>query len=222
MYKRPIFMAALVLILAVVLIFSFSPTVRAAVEAILEYNGVTVSVDEQTGKLVVSGNTDSIVKQSDTYVEIQGENGEKAGVGMTVAQPVEMVAVGELLNRFPDLRLPKIPAGYTIDSQVQLTGDDSLLLTWRNADGNIITYERSSNQPQAFDVSDLDIVDNPEGVPIGEPGFSSGVMSVSTNDGSPSESVPVIAYDWKADGYYYSLVATGAGLSEADLKAMLP
>ena len=50
MYKRPIFMAAIVLLLAAVLIFSFSPTARAAVEALLTFNGVTVSVDEETGK----------------------------------------------------------------------------------------------------------------------------------------------------------------------------
>ena len=222
MYKRPIFMAAIVLLLAAVLIFSFSPTARAAVEALLTFNGVTVSVDEETGKLVVSGNLEAIVEQRDDFVAIQGENGEMAGVGMAAAQSVQMVAVSELQSRFPDLNLPKVPSGYTIDPQAQLTGDDALLFTWRNANGNIITYERSSNLPQAIDVGTGEIVDNPDGVPMGTPRFSSGFISTASSDGSQSESVPMISYDWEADGYYHSLVATGAGLSEADLQAMLP
>ncbi len=56
--------ALLVAVVAVAVTLVISPEARAAVEALLTFNGVTVTVDDD-GKLVTSGNTDAIVHQDD-------------------------------------------------------------------------------------------------------------------------------------------------------------
>jgi hypothetical protein len=107
---RPALLVTLALFLAAALTLTFSPAARAAVQAIFIFNGVTVSIDDETGNLVTSGNPDAIVHQSVNSVTIQGEDGSMAGVVMSDLSG-EMLAVAELLERFPDLVLPDVPEG---------------------------------------------------------------------------------------------------------------
>jgi hypothetical protein len=248
MFNRRVHTALIIsmaLILTAVLTFTFSPTVRAAVQAILTFNGVTVSIDEATGKLVVSGNKDAIVEQTDTSVTIKGENGDMAGAGVALAVPGELVDVSALLIRFPDLTLPNVPAGYTIQPQGQLMGDGSLLFTWQDANGHLVTYQRitiSAQGPslngivsggllnvQPADGSALSLTVASDGTT----GSNNPPTSVTTSGsaeitaGSAPESgtvdlVPLASYTWESAGYYHMLFASDPGLTETDLKAMLP
>jgi hypothetical protein len=217
--NRPVLLITLALVITVLLTFTFSPAVRAAVETLLIFNGVTVSVDQDTGKLVVSGNMEAVVEQTDNSVTIKGENGEEAGAGIAVAQAVESVNVSDLLTSHPDLTLPTVPASYSLQPQGELAGD-SITFTWQDSDGQMIIYQRSPAPLQG------ETPGNQEG--------SSG-LAVST-DGQPTPVInsgngfigvngysgPMVTYNWEAGGYFHELTITDTALSEADLQAMLP
>jgi hypothetical protein len=240
---RTALIISMALILTAVLTFTFSPTVRAAVQAILTFNGVTVSIDEATGKLVVSGNKDAIVEQTDTSVTIKGENGDMAGAALAV--PGELVDVSALLIRFPDLTLPNVPAGYTIQPQGQLMGDGSLLFTWQDANGHLVTYQRITISAQGPSLNGIvsgglqNVQPADSSAPSltvasdGTTGSNNPPTSVTTSGsaeitaGSAPESgtvdlVPLASYTWESAGYYHMLFASDPGLTETDLKAMLP
>lgn len=191
MYKRPVLITSLALVLIVALTFAFSPAARAAVQDIFTLNGASVSIDDETGKLVVSGNPDAIVEQSDYEVSLKGNNGEYASVAVAQVDG-EMLDVSELLNRYPDLILPIVPVGYTLQSQGQLTSDGTVVITWMDAAENIITYERSANPFAEFD-------------------------QVIGSDGNP-----LSPYAWEAGGFYHMLTATDSSLDSAELQSMLP
>jgi hypothetical protein len=106
------------------LVFVFSPAARAALETIFNFNGVNVSVNMDTNQLIVSGNLDAVVEQTDHSVTIMGENGEEGGAGIAVAQAVELVNVTDLLSNHPDLILPNVPTVYELDPQVESAGED--------------------------------------------------------------------------------------------------
>ena len=138
--------AALLLTAGFVLVFS--PAARAAVEIILSYNGVTVSIDPDTRRLIVSGNLDAVVEQTDHSVTIRGQNGEEAGAGIAAAQALQSVDVSELLKMHPDLVLPAVPPGYSLNPQAESTGG-SLKFTWQDAAGHLIIYARSQITSQS-------------------------------------------------------------------------
>jgi hypothetical protein len=140
--KHSALLVTLALVTTAIMIFTFSPSARAALETILTFNGVTVSVDQDTGKLVVSGNTDAVVEQTDHSVTIRGENGEEAGAGIAAAQAVESVNVSDLLTSHPDLILPTVPSSYSLQPQVESVGD-SLTFIWQDSRGHLIIYKRS-------------------------------------------------------------------------------
>ena len=212
MFNHKIRLALLItlaLVITAILTFTFSPAVRAAVETILTFNGVTVSVDGDTGKLVVSGNMDAVVEQSDYSVEIKGENGDYAGAGIATAQAVESVNVSDLLISHPDLILPTVPTGYSLQPQVELVGE-SMTFTWMDSNGHMITFQRSPATIQ-------------EGMPGGQPTplihSGSGFTSFG---GNFNYSGPMVTYNWEAGGYFHELNIMDTALSEADLQAMLP
>lgn len=237
--KRAAIMTIVVLFLAAALTFTFSPVARATVQAIFTFNGVTVSMDDQTGKLLASGNTAAIVDQGDDFVTIRGEDDSFAGVA--IAKSVAKLApVTELLSRNPDLVLPNIPTGYTLDSNGQIGDDGSLLFIWTDAAGHMITFSRSPNPPQVIEVdssgsteiSGSDVVPMPAAIPTET---SSEAVVGMTKDGLPGEPITVTAGDdapslaytgveiyWEAGGYYYNLVSNDPGMTEADLQAMRP
>jgi hypothetical protein len=226
---RPALMITLALAITAILTFTFSPTVRAAVQSLLTFNGVTVTFDEETGKLVVSGNTDAVIEQTDHSVLIQGENGDMAGAGVAVAVavPGEEVNVNDLFSRNPDLSLPIAPAGYNLQPLGQSNEDGSLLFTWQNTNGYMITYQRSLSSDQGPGlggiVSSGELVVPPDGSPASLT-VSGGaeVSSGSTQIGGAGDLVPLAIYSWQSDGYFHTLFASDPSLSEADLKAMLP
>ena len=61
---RPALLATLALFLVAALTLAFSPAARATVQAIFSFNGVTVSIDDETGALVASGDIGAIVRRS--------------------------------------------------------------------------------------------------------------------------------------------------------------
>lgn len=155
MLKRTIryaLLAVLALALAGAVTLTVSPAARAAVQAIFSFNGVDVSIDDNTGKLVTSGNTGAIIKQTDHEVVIRGKNGEIAGI-VTAKSDVKMVDVTDLLSQYPDVVLPTAPAGYTRQPQGQLFDDGSLMITWTDAAGHTITYQRTKPIMESFGVA---------------------------------------------------------------------
>lgn len=242
---RPALLVTLALILAATLTLTFSPAARAAIQGFFTFNGVTVGVDDQTGKLVTSGNTDAIIEQTDHEVAIQGENGEIAVAGVAQVQmDGEMVSVSDLLSRYPDLTLPTVPTGYTLQSQGQLMSDATLVFTWTDPAGHVITYQRSTNSLQSlgpvrsFGSTDGTTTLSADGqatsstLVLGEPGSGStgiepesGTIIVSSEGGQllpDTQTTPPVTYNWEAGGYYHMLIATDSSLSEADLQAMQP
>ncbi len=224
---RPALLAMLALFLAAGLTMAFSPAARAAVQAIFSFNGVTVSIDDETGELVASGNTDAIVQQSADSITIQGEDGSMAGV-VVADISLEILDVTELLVRYPDLVLPDVPQGYTLAPQGQLSDDGALSFTWTNAAGQMINYLRSPNLPENVIIT---------GLVGGEPAAGStaypavGVIGAT----GPAPEFPQgdlemlsagtdlhAGYTWESDGYLHILSTSDPELSESDLQAMLP
>ena len=242
---RPALLVTLALMLVAVLTLAFSPAARAAIQGFFTYNGVTVGVDDTTGKLVTSGNTDAIIAQTDHEVTIQGANGEIAGAGIAQAQmDGEMVNVSDLLSRYPDITLPTVVPGYTLEPQGQAMTDGSLLFTWTDPAGHVITYQRSSHPLQgrglvsAAGSADGTTTISADGqvtsstVTSDQPGPISNTIetvSVTTvmSSGGIQEirsegTIASVAYNWELGGYYHLLTATDSRLTEADLQAMRP
>ena len=242
---RPALLVTLALILAAALTLTFSPAARAAIQGFFTFNGVTVGVDDQTGKLVTSGNTDAIIEQTDHEVAIQGENGEIAVAGVAQVQmDGEMVNVSDLLSRYPDLTLPVVPSDYALQPRGQLMTDGSLVFTWTDPAGHVITYQRSTNSLQSLSpVRSFGSADGTTTLPTdgqvttstvglaelgsGSTGTESesGTIIVSSQGGQllpGAQNTPPVTYNWKAGGYYHMLIATDSSLSEADLQAMQP
>jgi hypothetical protein len=216
-----VLLITLALVITAILTFTFSPAVRADVESILNFNGVTVSVDKETGKLLVSGNTDAVVEQTDHSVEIKGENGDYAGAGIAAAQVVESVNVSDLLTSHPDLTLPTVPASYTLQAQVEVAGG-SMTFTWQDSSGHLIFYQRTPE-------SSVEILGSQDGsneLPNASDGQTTPVIQSGTGyisiDGNYKYSGPIINYIWNAGGYFHELTITDTTLSEADQQAMLP
>ncbi len=207
--NRSSLLITLALVITAILIFTFSSAVRAALETILTFNGVTVSVDQDTHTLVVNGNMDAVVEQTDHSVTIRGENGEEAGAGIAVAQAVESVNVSDLLTSHPDLILPTVPSSYLLQPQAESVGD-SLTFTWQDSRGHLIIYKRSLASIQG----ELPVSSDSQPTTLINSG--SGFISVDGYSG------PMVAYDWEAGGYFHELMITDTALSEADLQAMLP
>jgi len=219
--NRLALLITLALVLTAILTFTFSPAVRADVESILNFNGVTVSVDPNTGKLLVSGNMDAVIEQTDHTVTIKGENGEEAGAGIAAAQAAESVNVGDLLTSHPDLILPTVPASYTLQPQVEVAGG-SMTFTWQDSSGHLIFYQRILE-------SSMEILGSQEGsseLPTASDGQSTPVIQSGTGfisvGGEYNYNGPDITYNWVAGGYFHELTITDTALSEADQQAMLP
>ncbi len=224
---RPALLVTLALFLAAALTLTFSPAARAAVQAIFSFNGVTVSVDDETGKLVTSGNPDAIVHQSDTSVTIQGEDGSMAGV-VVADLSVEMLTVAELLERFPDLVLPTVPEGYFLAPEGQLADTGTLTFTWTNAEGQIISYVRS---PYSLENILITGTVGGEAALSSEPYPIVGVIGATGPDPEfPQGDLEMLSagsdltagYAWEAGDYFHVLSTTDPDLNEADLQAMQP
>lgn len=205
----PALLITLALVITAILIFISLPAARAAMETILTFNGVTVSVDQDTGKLVVYGNKDSIVEQTDHSVTIRNQNGEEAGAGIAAAQAVESVDVPDLLTNHPDLILPTVPSSYSLQSQGESAGD-SLTFTWQDSSGHLIIYQRSPASIQG----ELPVAS--DGQPATIINSGSGFIAVGGYSG------PMVTYNWEAGGYFHELIITDTSMSETDLQAMLP
>jgi len=138
----PALIVVMALILATVLTFTIFPSARAAFLELFNFNGVSIGFDEETGKLITSGNTDSITEQTDNSVTIQDDDGNIALIGVATIDG-DMIDLPELLADKPDVKLPAVPEGYIQQDQVQVSTDGSLIFTWMSAANSIITYERS-------------------------------------------------------------------------------
>lgn len=239
--------ALLVVVLAAAVTLVVSPEARAAVQTLLNFNGVSVTVGDD-GKLVASGNTDAIIHQDDYSVAVQSDDGCSV-VGVGIAQPTtsEFVPSAELAQRYPDLVLPNVPAGYTLAPETEVVSDGRLLLTWADAAGYTIHYTRNPAQPMSISIgsdahSDCVISETGPQTGAGQPGevlpggltMESGVVvegetSITGDDGpSTSQSITAaggegeIAHVWEAAGFMHLISADDPALTVDDLKAMQP
>ena len=137
---RPTILTFVALIGVFALTFAFSPAVRAAVQSLFTFNGVEVSVDEESGELIVSGNTDAILYQDENSVMIAGEDGTEMA-GMSIVNVVETpINVDDIPSQFPEFVMPtNLPAGYELQPEA-ITFDGMVSVTWENAEGDWISY----------------------------------------------------------------------------------
>lgn len=234
--------ALVVAALAAAVTLLVSPEARAAVQTLLNFNGVTVTVGDD-GKLVASGDTDAIVQQDDYSVAVQSDDGCQM-MGVAIAPPTtsEFVLTSELAARYPDLALPHVPAGYTPAAQSEIVSDGQLVVTWANAAGQTITYGRNPNGPHTISLGvegDYPCNPAPTGpefaageIPpiaalVGEAGPVSGNTlaageALTNTISSASGGGGQIAHVWETDSYLHLLTATDPALSVEDLKAMQP
>lgn len=235
--------ALLVVVLAAAVTLVVSPEARAAVQTLLNFNGVSVTVGDD-GKLVASGNTDAIVHQDDYSVAVKSDDGcQVQGVAIAPPTTSEFVPSAELAQRYPDLVLPNVPAGYTLAPEIEVVSDGRLLLTWADAAGHTIHYTRNPAQPMTVSiVSDADSScpkaefgeplsgEAPSGdLPVGQGVIIEGEASITGDDGpSVSQSVTAaggegeIAHVWEAAGFMHLISADDPALTVDDLKAMQP
>jgi hypothetical protein len=223
---RPALLLTLALLLAAALTFTFSPSARAAIQSFFTFNGVSVGVDDLTGKLVTSGNKDAIVEQSDHEVTIKGKNGDiaMAGVAQINGRPMD---VSKMLSQYPDLTLPSVPSTYTLQPQGQVMIDGSLVFTWSDAAGHFITYQRGPDPLHSIGpVEGLNLGDKAITVPSDGQVVSS-TLNVESSTSSAGVAngatpLPLTTYSWKAGGYSFMLGTSDPSLSKADLQAMMP
>ena len=218
--KKPIRLSLVVLctLLAIGLFsFVFSPTVRAAMQSLFTLNGVEVGVDEETGEIVTSGNTDAIIAQDAHAVLIDGgseapiiQDGGKVTFEDVVvevesaASSRETVTVTDLATRFPDFVLPtNVPAGYELSPDATVVNGTLIGVDWRNATGQMIHYEWGGEAAtENNSVVSLQTFD-----PTGEGGIFMGGLVIASG---------------QSKGVNYSIAATDLSLSEAALQEMAP
>lgn len=99
---RPALLTLLALLTLSVLAFSFSPTVRAAVQSMFSFNGVNVIIDEETGKLSTEGNLDAVVFESDNMVVIEGGDGAIVNAPSSADEEALRTQIAEQLGVSPD------------------------------------------------------------------------------------------------------------------------
>ena len=146
-FTRAALPALLIVLVAIAVTLTFSPEARAAVQALMSFNGVTVSLGDD-GKLTATGNTDAIVHQDDYSVAVQSDDGCQVQ-GISVAPPPtsEYLATADVLAQNPDLVLPKVPAGYTLAPQAEVVSDGRIVLNWADTSDHTIVYARNSAAP---------------------------------------------------------------------------
>ena len=162
---------ALILFLALgMLAFAFSPTVRAAVQAMFSFNGVEIYTDRETGKLSVGGNTDAVIFENGDVVMIEGELGEitvesangeisdellaqileesaedpSGRVGLTIFggdKAPDKITFEEAQRIMPTFEIPSVvPKGYELEPYVLQTSDQGVAVVWYNAEWETISY----------------------------------------------------------------------------------
>lgn len=244
--------ALLIVLVAIAVTLVFSPEARAAVQALMSFNGVTVSVGDD-GKLTATGNTDAIVHQDDYSVAVKSADGCSVQ-GVAIAPPTtsEFPATADAMAQHPDLVLPNVPAGYELASQTEVVSDGRIVLTWADAAGHTLTYSRNPGAPFTIAVGadaatpcqpsaagdpgaslpqriDLDQAGaNAEGESVVVEGGAGGAGSVGA-DAAETHSFTAVAggdgqpaYAWEAGGYMHLLAASDPALTIDDLKAMQP
>lgn len=236
-FTRAAVPALLIALVAIAVTLVVSPQARAAVEYLLSFNGVNVSEGDD-GKLVVTGNTDAVVQQDDYSVAIQSDDGcQMMGVAIAPETTSEFFPSTTLNDRYADLKLPKVPAGYTLAPQAEAISDGSLIVTWTNAAGQSITYTRSVVQSQSIGSEALGVADcvptsgggavdgaSGSGAPLNADGNASGTPQLEFGQGAGGSDIaqgPAGAV-WEADGYIHLMAATDPELTPDDLKAMQP
>ncbi len=242
-FTRAALPALLIVLVAIAVTLVVSPEARAAVQALMSFNGVTVTLGDD-GKLTATGNTDAIVHQDDYSVAVQSDDGCQVQ-GVAVAPPTtsEFLAAADVLAQHPDLVLPKVPAGYTLAPQAEVVSDGRIELTWADAAGHTITYSRRPGAPLTISV----VADattpcqpgtdgGPAEAPLGgtamaEPGVKVEGQSVEIDGGAgPTEGFVVqasggegeVAHAWEAESFIHLLTASDPALTVDDLKAMQP
>ena len=242
-FTRAALPALLIVLVAIAVTLTFSPEARAAVQALMSFNGVTVSLGDD-GKLTATGNTDAIVHQDDYSVAVQSDDGCQVQ-GISVAPPPtsEYLATADVLAQNPDLVLPKVPAGYTLAPQAEVVSDGRIVLNWADTSDHTIMYARNSAAPLTIAVGadsttacQPGTLSGPEGAPpvpdvMAEPGVKVEGQSVEIEgEAGPTEGFVVqasggegeVAHAWEADGFIHLLTASDPALSVDDLKAMQP
>ncbi|HFC12133.1 MAG TPA: hypothetical protein ENJ56_04760 [Anaerolineae bacterium] len=213
---RPAFFALAIFLGVGLLTLAVSPTARAAIEALFTFNGVEVTVDDNTGNIVATGNTDAIIDQTDHSILIQSADPNEM-MGMSVdALEIAPVDSSELATLAPDFVLPThLPAGYTLDDEA-FVSDGVVSVSWTNSAGDTIHYNWG-NPPLPDDLAlpegAIVVTDSSADFPSIDPYT---VIPNFTGDGE----MAVLAGE--QDGVAYSILATDTSLGEAVLQAIVP
>lgn len=217
---RAAFMLPLAILIAAFLILAISPAARAAMQSLLSFNGVEVTIDPETGKLRADGNSDAILYQDDQSVFIIGADG-KSGVGVSQAESavsLEVVPVAEIAQAVPDFVLPtNIPAGYEMATQAAVA-DGVVVIDWHNEAGDTLTYQWGT-PPVPDDVGDQKMLEalNAEVVDVAPPGSMEPYQQATGIDGAE-----LGLYNGESNGVPVQIITTDTSLTAETLQAMIP
>lgn len=216
------------LLIIAVLTFAISPSARAAVESLLSFNGVEVTVDEETGGLRAEGNSEAIVFQDDNMVFVESEDGSMA-VGVTHGErEPQLIQVEEVAATYPNFELPtNLPAGYTLEPNADILFGRIVSVRWHNEVGDTITYWSGTTPARS-----LPAISAEEAAPIAEEAAPANTSSAEASQmashiepfqimsGSDGADVAILRR-WH-NGMLIQIIATDTTLSEETLATIIP
>lgn len=211
---RPVLLSLVALLIIGGLTIAVSPTVRAGLLSLFTLNGVEVSMNEDTGELVVEGDPDAILYDDGETVMIDGGDESIVYVDSEMAKP-DLLSVDDLAEFYPDFVVPTdLPDGYEIIPMVFLDPhDDSVGVGWQHGAGNQITYQ--------WDM-DRDAYPTPSPT-VAAAAAEAGVDVTKEHEyGFFEKADMLILNDVTEDGIEYLIIASDVTLTEADLRALLP
>lgn len=231
---RPALLTLTILLGVGLLSFAFSPSVRAALQSIFTYNGVEITVDDGTGLLTATGNTEAIVSQTDHSIMIQGIDSNEI-VGMSIPAIEETpISIDELATIAPDFVLPtNLPAGYELNPEAYIFGDtDVVSVNWTNAAGETISYnwgelsfpDELTQELAQFEGDDIVVVTGATDLSELPPE----VAAKLAEHAQPYKIVPdlnggeLAILNDEQDGVAYQISATDTTLGETVLRAIAP
>ncbi|WP_420628451.1 hypothetical protein [Candidatus Leptofilum sp.] len=218
---RPAFLLPLAILIVSFLTLAISPTARAAVQSLLSFNGVEVTVDPETGGLRAEGNSEAIIYQDDNTVFVVSEDGSTAvGVSHGEREP-QLMLLDEVAAAFPDFELPtNLPDGYTLEPNADILFGKIVTVRWRNEAGDTITYWWGTAPAQPELASSAEEAAPVEITAENAQQMTSRMEPYQIMQGPDGSEIAVLRSE--EDGALVQVIATDTALSVETLQAIIP
>lgn len=207
---HPAFLTLIVILTMALLTLTILPTARASIRSLMTINGVGIDQNEQTGELIVSGNTDAVVSQTEDTVVIESGVDDSVIVIDAESMSPEMISVDDVEAQYPDFVMPTtVPDGYGIIPMAFMAGENGIGVGWQNSEGHQITYTWNVDPIEASAEEEAEMIE--KGIELID-GFRYSFMVLGDS----------VILSGAENGIGYLLIATDTSLTEADLQAILP